>query len=405
MTDYDSIRNHCERNSRISEKVLDNFIISYGIEKDRLDKEMEKRFRPFRQVFRKTDNNLLDLLKTQYLAHKIFKKDGLINKYLQHSAIKNLSSDKRAFLEANAKNSWKFSFSIITDNPHEDFYIMKDIFRDVSFLVYSNAVSRILHETEPLIWFNLVAPNGLCWQTYGPVIYFNGFIPDDIFFFATEVNQDIETFEDLIDVVESNPVPFMMLVNGSTLPLTYNNEHLLVQTVSTYDVDLMDTSIFQSDFASEYNKGVYRFTMNKWGEHPHFSTVYFDENESLIQLSAATDKGYEVLSKKMNELGFQVSPEPDIRVTLLMLATAGRIFRKSISADEYSHLFMKETSPEDQKELDKINTFFGLLINELNSGIEPDIEKHAKAAGIDLETARSAYAAIMAKFDSMRGKR
>jgi hypothetical protein len=51
--------------------------------------------------------------------------------------------------------------------------------------------------------------NGACWQTFGPVVPFRSFQPDDIFFFATELNLFIETEEDLMADVEENPFPYL----------------------------------------------------------------------------------------------------------------------------------------------------------------------------------------------------
>src|SRR3546814_12868247 len=84
---------------------------------------------------------------------------------------------------------------------------MQDVFTSQKFLLYSTGVTQILSEHPVALWFNLIAFNGMCWQSYGPIGHYQSFRPDDIRYYASELNPR-EWFEkdaELLENVERNP--------------------------------------------------------------------------------------------------------------------------------------------------------------------------------------------------------
>ena len=124
MKDFETIKLICEENSKISSKVIDEFLIYYAAGRNNLEQEMNQKFAVYKHITSKFPNELINRLKAQYIAHKVFRQDGLIKSYLNHSALKNLPNKERNYLETQAQHSWKFSFSIIKNNPAENFYMM-----------------------------------------------------------------------------------------------------------------------------------------------------------------------------------------------------------------------------------------------------------------------------------------
>lgn len=84
-----------------------------------------------------------------------------------------------------------------------------------------------------------------------------------------------------------------------------------------------------------------------------------------------------------------------------MLLTSEKIFRKKIRLFEYDKLFDVESSPEEKESLDNLNYFMSLILPDFNAGLEPDIEKLAAKAGLDIETARNVYNVVADKFGKM----
>jgi hypothetical protein len=398
MSDFKKIKHICEGNSKISSKVVDEFLIYYAAERNNLEQEMNKRFAAYKHIISKFPDELTNRLKAQYIAHKIFKQDGLIKSYLNHSALKNLPDKDRNYLVSQAEHSWRFSFSIIKNNPAENFYMMEDVYSNEEYLLYSPGITKTLEYQSALLWSNLIANNGYCYQSFGPIGAYKSFEPGDIFFFATELNAGISEPEELLTNLEYDPLPYMMLVTGANIPLIYNKEDQIVNVMAEYDLDTINTNDLTKSFKSEYNEGVYRLSLNNWSDPPHFSQAYFDENQKIILLTSMTDRGFRALSEGLNKYGFDFSIDPFLRVNLSMLTTAADILKRKIRLNEYEDLFSKETSQPVKGNLDKLNALLKLLLPDINAGREPDIESLAAKAGVDIETARDLIAQMRGKF-------
>jgi len=402
MKDYKVIRSICEENSMISREVIDEFLIYYVASRDNLERRMQRKFDFYKHVTRELDKSLVNMMKAQYLAHTVFKKGGSLRELMKHSALKRLSNKEMDFLEQQAEYPWCFSFSVIVNNPSDDFYIMEDIFSYDKYTLFSPGVSNILREQPVMLWFNLIGYNGACWQSYGPIGAYNSFDPDDIFYFATELSPDNDDEESILNNIENNPLPYMLLISGSVHPMTVHKQDQLVHVISEFDVEDIDTKALRQNFTPEYNNGVYRLILRSWGEHPHFSTAYFDEDRGKLVLSAMTDRGYEALVDAFHEHGYAYPKEPFIRTHPSMIITAARIMRKEIELNEYEQLFTVEATEEKKDFIDRLNTFTGLVLPDINAGMEPDIEGCARKAGIDIETARDLIRSIRDKTDEMR---
>jgi len=404
MKSYDELRQICERTSRISERVVDDFLIAYAAGHRGLEKRMDLQFDRFRHVGKQLGKKAVNMLKSQYLAHKVFRQEGLLARFIKHPALDRFTGEERAYLLQQQEQPWQFSFSVIVDRPAEDFFMMEDVFSEKQFLLYSPGVSNIMLSAKPVLWFNLIGYNGACWQSYGPVVYYNGFEPGDIWFYATELNPDLEDAREIMADLELDPVPYMMLVSGSTLPLTFHKEDQLLFLLSEHDLDGLDTAGLKKAFKTEYDQGVYRISHKDWGEHPHFAHAYFDEKENMFLFSAMTKRGFATLVKAFNAFGHDFPAEPYLRVNMTMLSTASEILKKKIVLNEYLNLFEEKSDPDKDKVLEDINAFIALVLPDINAGREPDIEEAARLTGVDPETARSVVASVMGSLENMPGK-
>jgi len=400
MKNYEAIRTICEENSRRSSTVIDEFLIYYAASRNNLEPKMNQRFAAYSHVTRKLKKEWVNMLKSQYIAHKIFRKDGLIEKYLNHAALQRFSREEMSFLKKQTIQPWRFSFSVITNEPADDFFIMEDVYSGEQYTLFSPGITKLVKEQSAVLWFNLIGYNGACWQSFGPIGAYTSFEPDDIFFFATELRPEIEDEAGIQEDVENNPVPYMMLLSGANYPVTFHKNDQFVQVMSEYDLDAINTRDLRKSFKTEYNDGIYRFTLKGWGDHPHFANAYFDERERAIVLTAMTDRGFRALVAGLNEYGNDFSDEPFIRVNPSMLLTAQDILKKKITLNEYDELFKQEPSVQVQGELDKLNAFMAMVLPDINAGREPDIEAHAKKAGVDVETARELVQSLIDRLDN-----
>jgi hypothetical protein len=386
--DYKAIKIVCKENDELITNLVDKFLIYYAVGRNDLEAEMEDKFDTYRHTTQLFNEEWVNRSKAQFLAHRIFKKGGLIKSFLKHPALKSLTINERRFLEFQTENPWRFSFSIIKKRQAANFFLMEDVFSNEEFLLHSPSVEFLQKEQPVVLWFNLITYNGSCWQTYGLVSHFKSFEPDDIFFFATELHPAISNESELLENIEQNPVPYMMLLLGSENPMIFNQHDQLVNVTAEYELDSMNTKKLTKHFKSEYNNGVYRLSLKTWYKPPHFAQVFFDENKGLILLSAMTDRGFDALVSALNGFGFDISEEPFIRVNISMLNVASEILKKKIRLVEYEDLFSKKTSVSDQKNLEKINLMLRSVLPDINANREIDIEQIADEAGVDIKIAR-----------------
>lgn len=97
IKDYLAIAAYCKANSNLSAKLIDEWLIYYAAQKDRLEEKFKQGLKPYSQVAREIKKSDVNMLISQYIAHSIFKSGGLIKKYLNHSSIKQRGPNEYRF--------------------------------------------------------------------------------------------------------------------------------------------------------------------------------------------------------------------------------------------------------------------------------------------------------------------
>lgn len=387
------IREHAEQNLHISRQVVDDFLIYYAASKDGLDKTFEQKMKRFRHITAAMPGEWKNMLKSQFIAHQIFKEDGLIHKYLNHVEVGYRSSQELEYLRGQKEHPWRYSFSEIVENPYPDIYAMYDIFTGQEYQLYSPSVSQILFEVpDVLTWFNLIGYNGMCMQTYGTVEYFTSFDKRDIVFYAREQHPRLETDEDIATHIENNPLPYSMLWSGGMTPVIAHDNHLMRYVAARYFDEAFTPEIFEKRFSIEYSDSVYRLSLINWDEFPHFAKAYYDESKELLHLTAMTIEGFEKLVEVVNACGYNLPSAPHDDVSPGMLYTASDILKQEITINPFESLFDADDtegidSDDSDEQLDAINRYLKLLMETITSDKEPDIQKLAAKADIDYKTA------------------
>jgi len=402
MKDFTAIVQVCHETSRISATVIDEFLIYYAAAQYNLEQDFDLKLGKFRHITQKFPKEWINRLKAQYIVHKIFKADGLVGKILTHSALQRLTLEEIRLLEFQAVNPWKFSFSIIKEIPADDFYVMVDVFREEQYLVYSPGITKTRTDHSIILWFNLIGFNGSCWQSYGPIGAYSSFEPDDIFFFATEMEPGIVGEKSLLNHLENHPLPYMMLLSGANYPLVLNKNHQLLHCMAEYKRFQLDFGSLSDRFTTEHKQGIYKFSLKRWAGPPHFSQAYFEETKRTLVLSAMTDRGFRALIEGFNACGHDLSGEPDVRVHLTMVKTASDILMKKINLLLYEHLFTPESSPVKKEVVEKLNNFLNLAMPEINAGRQPDIKALAGKAGVDPALAEDVIRHAFERFNKMK---
>lgn len=385
--DFALIRKQCEKTSLITERVIDDFILAFAARHRDLGKKMIQNFSRFNHILSKFDKSHVELFKSQYITHRVFKNGGLIEKFLRNPALDHFTGEDREYLMQQSEIPWRFSFSEMLNEPAEDFYLMKDIFSGEEYLLFSPSIVRLKATENILLWFNLIGYNGLCWQSYGPIGAFQSFGPEDVFFFATENNPGLEDESEVQKDIENDPLPYIMLLSGAAFPRTFHKKDEIIIMMAEHESGKPDTVRLRNKFISEYNDGVYRFTHKLTGIPPGFAQIYYDEDEEILLFHALTETGFKRLVKDFKTFGYDIPDIPYLRVRPQMVTTTETILKKKIVLNEYEDLFEKDTDPADDEHTKKMNAFLALVIPEINEGREPDIEEAARKTGIAPDTA------------------
>lgn len=147
--DFDSIERHCKQNSLISAEVIDKNIRYYAAAKENLSNKFDRQMGRYKHITRNWDKSVINLFKSQYIVSQVFKKEGFIRKFMNHSAIKLMPAEQLAFLEAQMSIPWRHCFSQIKSNPHPNFFKMIDAFTEEEYLLYSPGMQLTYFENTP----------------------------------------------------------------------------------------------------------------------------------------------------------------------------------------------------------------------------------------------------------------
>lgn len=401
---YTELKAHCQRISAISKTVVDEFLMYYAVEKERLQPLMEKHLHRYKNTVSEIDPANIRFLQAEFICHRIFRKSGYIHKYLQLPVVKNLGKPAQDFLLQQSMHPWKYTFAFIAAQPAPDFFEMEDGFTGEKFLLYSPGMQASLSDYHPRLWLLLVAFNGQCWQSYGLIIPFKSYTIDDLFFFATEVNPRITSPESLMTEIEENPFPFFMLVANCSVPVGVSHGYELMYCASTDFPESFSAENLKNDFIIKWNKGICQLKCKAMGNFPHFAMAYYHEKKRELFRIALTEHGFEALSQSLIRAGFDLDTISDIAVTPGMLMATRNILRRKIALNPYEIHFDNEGDRADQASLDRLNKFLHLALPYVNANQQPDIHKLALEAGVDPESAAELWSKAKARIDHMRGK-
>ncbi len=400
MEPFELIAKHCQDSSMLTKSLIDEFVIYYAAKREHLEKKIDKKLKQYRHVVGKIPSSYINILKSEYIASQVFKKNGLLGKYLQHSAIKALTSEEYDFLTYQYEHPWKFSFAVILHQPFKDFFQMQDVFTEEEYLLYSPGMSTTLKQQPVHLWFNLIGFNGKCWQTYGAIIGFNSFTPNDIFFFATELTPNIEDEEGLMREVEKNPWPFFLLLSGSTIPFSQSQGNLLIFQSSLDEVSFFPYGQLKNTFDIREKDGVYELQLGPWLELPHFAKAYFNEAERTLLRSTSTKTSFAELTKALSQHGIELDPEPQVEVTPGMLIITQKILRRKIELNPYEERFIDRK--ENSEELEKLNHLLQLALPFINNNEPIDYDKLSAEAGIEVDVAKDLLANVIERIQKLR---
>lgn len=393
----------CERDSDFGARLIDNLLIPLVKDKERMDSL-------FAQKLQAEYGHLLEELAPewvygfteQYIAAQLFGPRRLLKAYMPDRRIQNRSSRERSFLEAKLFNPWRFAFLRIKEELGRDFFKMHNVLTDETLLLYSPGVGKYEEEGANSLYFSLLTFNGECYQTYGPIIRFVGLQPFDLLYFAGQLDHAIAEYSAVDAKLQEDPLPFMLLVVSSRFPLSYHKDDQLVISLTKLPLASLDVERWRDAFKIEKQKGVYQFTLKRWGRHPHFAHCHYAPDDGVFVASAGTDRAWKRLVDEIRAQGVELDGEPRIYTTVMGRIAAQRVLGRSGAKSPYADLFIPEVTPAEQEGLDRANYFLSLLVPYLNEGRDYDLGKLAAEADLAYEEAQIIEEQVVKTLKKMR---
>ncbi|MBT0813110.1 hypothetical protein KIH41_17610 [Litoribacter ruber] len=391
--DFNQLEKFCVDHSRKGEEILE-WIMYYGAGKDRLDKQFDQQAKPFKHVLRELAPATFRELKAQFITFKILKENGLIHKYLNHSSVKNRAPHDYSYLQKAAQKPYRFAFLLAKDNPAPNFFNMQDVFTGEELLMYSPGVAQ--DYGDALMFYCMVSDNGQCYQTYGPIGAFRGFDPNDIFFYASELNPAITTDEELQEFVQKVPLKFSALLPFTNIPVTVHGKDELIEIVTFGNTQGIKKSGLNKDFEVKTFEDFQICTLKRYGEFPHFATLFLDWKEDEMVLSAMTDAGYDKMVEAVAKLGANIPEYADIRLHPSMKIAMKDILKKEILLHPFDASVSDDESLDDMDK-ESLNLLLDKLIFLVNENRRPDFAKLAHEFSQDENTVKDLYKLILEK--------
>lgn len=375
---------------RISKSVVDDFLLYLCGEAEALDVEFIKEMKRHDRLLAPLSDSHIGFLTAEYIAHRIFRKDGFAAAYADHPKVLARSLEEREYLDFQIRNPWRFSFCSIDGSPSRDFYMMKDALTAEEFLLYSPATTRTKRDIGvSRLYLYLIGWNGECYATYGPVTYFRSLRPEDLLYMARLMDDSVTGLQDVPALIDRQPIPFMLLISGSANPLVYHKDHELLHCTTDICPVEFNPEPLLKDFTIEIRNDVAQYTHVKFGGMPHFARFFHDKKRKRLFLACATQHGHRVLRMALIACSVDVPTKPQTSVGMPMRSLIHEILDMSPDLSPYDYLFIEPSTPKEQEEMKPLNDFLSHFIEVFNSGEPYDLAAIAKHADIPLDIAKT----------------
>lgn len=277
-------------------------------------------------------------------------------------------------------------------------------------ILSSQSSARQYREGKGLL-FSLLWWNGQCFQTYGPVIAFASFVPEDFLFFAREiaaaraprgkVQLDTRPIEPLSRAIATDPVPFLGLFRFSEAPGMRNREAPMVYCDGWASVgDVGFEEVVAASRASEVpvasagsteTAGRIRFGE---GSPMYDPTAYLALDSRRLHLVAMSEEAYDRGRRALAAV-VELPRVAQRRCSFGMYGAAHQILGGTSEADrlDAACAVLDEATEAEEDEAavngdalptkEEAEAIFNRLVQNQNEGISEDDDAIASALGVD----------------------
>lgn len=402
--DTKATQDFCEQVAAASKRAVDKGILAWMDERHpRVAKDFFSSVAPYAKRGVKLDELALHALFVTYQGWQAFRPGGLVNKFVNTPDYAAFSGLEQAVLERYELVPWSFRLLFVVAAHSYSMLTVRDVLSGEEIPLYSKGISEAHAESGPRLWMVLVSHNGRCAQTYGALMSFPAYDVEDFYYFGAELGASLDGPEALSRVLNTNPIPFLMLYMVSDIPrVRLGGEVDFVWQQSVDAVEGFASGQLEPRFTLSWNRSVFRAVPAPvggadWGAFPHKAQAYYNERTGELLRIAQTEAGFEALTAALADCGIALDSLSDVAVSMGMVAAATRVTGKKFRLDPYESLF--EVKQPDAVGLDVVNKALRLMMDDVNAGRTPDFAAISAASGLDLEECENLFRQISGILD------
>jgi hypothetical protein len=389
MIDIHKLELRCLNDSRTLGSLLDDFLLRYSDERERLSRDVAYALRPYVRILEVMPEGWSGYLTAQLMAHTLFGEVALARKYRAHAALRQRSRVELDFFEYQLLHPWRWRFMRLIEEAGNHFYHMVDACSEELFIVRSSSLTTIIRERRrPSMMLMLTFNSGDCLQTYGPMMSFGGMLYSDILPLARMTDKRVRSIEDVPASLDRDPIPYIMFWHFGDIPIVVHGNDVLISHYYEVPDKEFSPEAHRKHFHIASVDNVYHLKLKRWNGHPHFSELYYDAKKGLLVAQSMTARGWHKLTEVLALGGIHFDDSNVLRLSMFGRRIAEEHFNKTYASAAYGQLFTPKPSKAEQDDMEAMNHFLMIYMEDMNAGRVADIGRAAAEAGISLELAR-----------------
>ena len=112
MMNYKAIEEHCHEDSAVSSILLDEFLLQYCDDRERLTEEVLRMLQPHIEFVKTMPEEWFGYVIGQHIAFRLFREKGFARKYRGHQALRIIKGEQRDWFDFQLDNPWRFCFCL-----------------------------------------------------------------------------------------------------------------------------------------------------------------------------------------------------------------------------------------------------------------------------------------------------
>lgn len=365
---------------------LENRVFSWGIRKYKLDKTFKKNHGNYMDQFDGFPENYQSMMVASWMFSRVILDPVLLEKFSRNDK-ESLFPIHNEYLKLWKENPPIWSLFSILEKKDDDIFQVKDDLTGTIMLLQSRSLAS-MEMNKPIISALIPLKEGF-WVSYGVLHQYKSCQPYHLLDLMKFMDYQLYEDEDLTSFIHQYYGRFFQIDHTMESPPIYNKKDLIERNRTEIILPGFDPEAL-SDSVLLTRKGDI-FQIKPLGEERFpFNEIYYNSiTEEAIFLSM-TLNGYRELCEIISE--YELPEEPDFIFSMALYSSMDTYMNLDFPENSLKELFStekKESTPEMDETMKKINIFLQESVEADNKGVSYNLQKRGKELGFDSETIQS----------------